>query len=333
MNLVTGATGHIGNVLVKELVKRGETVRALILPGEDLSPIDGLDVEIVYGNILDPQSLEKAFQGIKYVFHLAGIISISSVQDPIVHSVNVEGTKNMMDAALRVGVNRFIYTSSIHAFKRIPHGETIDETTPIDPVYNVAAYDRSKAEATLAVLDKVKEGLPAVIVCPTGVIGPSDYKKSELGSIMSGWLMNKVNYMIEGSYDFVDVRDVAQGLIMAREKGSIGQIYILSGHLIRVSDMWKLGQEIFSIRSILINIPLKLARFAAILAEVFYKATHTIPKLTRYSVETLQSNSVVSNLKARLYLGYQARPTSETIRDTMNWWKQNTNLLKKKNKR
>ncbi len=234
---------------------------------------------------------------------------------------------------MSAGVNRFIYTSSIHAFKRIPHGETIDETTPIDPVYNVAAYDRSKAEATVAVLEKVKEGLPAVIVCPTGVIGPYDYKKSELGSIMSGWLMNKVNYMIEGSYDFVDVRDVVQGLIMAREKGSIGQIYILSGHLIRVSDMWRLGQEIFSIRSILINIPLKLARFAAFIAELFYKTTHTIPKLTRYSVETLQSNSVVSNLKARLYLGYQARPTSESIQDTMNWWKQNTNLLKKKNKR
>ena len=333
MNLVTGATGHIGNVLVKELVKRGERVRVLILPGEDLAPIDGVDVDIVYGNVLDQQSLENAFQNVNNVFHLAGIISISSGNDPIVHNVNVEGTRNMMDAALRAGVKRFIYTSSIHAFKRIPHGQTIDETTPIDPVFNIAAYDRSKAEATLAVLEKVKEGLPAVIVCPTGVIGPYDYKKSELGSVMSGWLMNKVNYMIEGSYDFVDVRDVVQGLIMAREKGSIGQIYILSGHLIRVSDMWKLGQEIFSIRSTLINIPIKLAKFAAFIAELFYKATHTIPKLTRYSVETLQSNSVVSNLKARLYLGYQARPTSETIRDTMNWWKQNSSLLNKKNKR
>jgi len=333
MNLVTGATGHIGNVLVKELVKRGEAVRVLILPGEDLAPIDGVDVDIVYGNVLDQQSLENAFQNVNNVFHLAGIISISSGNDPIVHSVNVEGTRNMMDAALRAGVKRFIYTSSIHAFKRIPHGQTIDETTPIDPVFNIAAYDRSKAEATLAVLEKVKEGLPAVIVCPTGVIGPYDYKKSELGSVMSGWLMNKVNYMIEGSYDFVDVRDVVQGLIMAREKGSIGQIYILSGHLIRVSDMWKLGQEIFSIRSTLVNIPIKLARFAAFIAELFYKATHTIPKLTRYSVETLQSNSVVSNLKARLYLGYQARPTSETIRDTMIWWKQNSTLLHKKNKR
>ena len=100
MNLVTGATGHIGNVLVKELVKKGEAVRVLILPGEDLLPIDGLDVEIVYGNVLDRQSLDNAFQGIRNVFHLAGIISISSVQDPIVHNVNVEGTRNMMEAAL-----------------------------------------------------------------------------------------------------------------------------------------------------------------------------------------------------------------------------------------
>lgn len=330
MNLVTGATGHIGNVLVKTLVDRGEPVRVLILPGEDLTPLDGLNIEIVYGNVLDRKSLDEAFHEIDYVFHLAGIISISSEKDPVVHDVNVDGTRNMMDAAMQAGVKRFIYTSSIHAFKRIPHGQVIDETIPIDPESNVGAYDRSKAEATLAVMEKVKEGLPAVIVCPTGVIGPYDYKKSELGSVMSSWMMNKVNYMIEGSYDFVDVRDVVQGLILAREKGTIGQMYILSGHLLRVSDLWKIGKELFSIKSAIINIPMRLARFAARIAEWYYKKTRTIPKFTRYSLETLQSNAVISNLKARLYLGYKTRPTIETMKDTMDWWKMNVSLLKKK---
>lgn len=330
MNLVTGATGHIGNVLVKTLVDRGEPVRVLILPGEDLTPLDGLNIEIVYGNVLDRKSLDEAFREIDYVFHLAGIISISSEKDPVVHDVNVDGTRNMMDAAMQAGVKRFIYTSSIHAFKRIPHGQVIDETIPIDPESNVGAYDRSKAEATLAVMEKVKEGLPAVIVCPTGVIGPYDYKKSELGSVMSSWMMNKVNYMIEGSYDFVDVRDVVQGLILAREKGTIGQMYILSGHLLRVSDLWKIGKELFSIKSAIINIPMRLARFAARIAEWYYKKTRTIPKFTRYSLETLQSNAVISNLKARLYLGYKTRPTIETMKDTMDWWKMNVSLLKKK---
>lgn len=332
MNLVTGATGHIGNVLVKELVKRGESVRVLVLPGEDLIPLEGLDVEVVYGDVLDSNSLDKAFKNIKNVFHLAGIISISSSNNPIVHDVNVDGTKNMMGAAMRAGVTRFVYTSSIHAFKRIPHGQIVDETTPINPEFNIADYDRSKAEATLAVLSKVKEGLPAVIVCPTGVIGPFDYKKSELGSLMNSWMVNKVNYMIDGSYDFVDVRDVVEGLILAREKGSIGQLYILSGHLLRVSDLCRIVQELFSFKSILVNIPLKLARFAAFFAEIYYKLTKTMPKFTRYSIETLQSNAVISNMKAQSNLGYKPRPVQETIEDTITWWKQNLVFLNKQKK-
>ena len=330
MNLVTGATGHIGNVLVKELVKRGESVRVLVLPGEDLLPINGTEVEVVYGNVCDPASLDAAFADIEFVFHLAGIISITSSNNPIVHHVNVEGTQNMIDAAMRAGVKRFIYTSSIHAFKRIPHGSLVDETTPIDPAFNIADYDRSKAEATLAVLKKVEEGLPAIIACPTGVIGPYDYKNSELGSLMSSWMVNKVNYMIDGSYDFVDVRDVAHGLILAREKGKIGQLYILSGTLVRVSDLWKIAQELFSFKSILVNIPMNLARFAAFFAERYYKISKTTPKLTRYSIETLQSNAMISNLKARLYLGYNSRPLQETVRDTIEWWKQNLWQRKKK---
>jgi dihydroflavonol-4-reductase len=330
MNLVTGATGHIGNVLVKELVKRGESVRVLVLPGEDLLPIEGMNIEVVYGNVLDPASLDVAFKGIDHVFHLAGIISITSANNPLVHDVNVEGTQNMIEAAMRSGVKRFVYTSSIHAFKRIPHGQVVDETTPINPEFNLADYDRSKAEATLAVLRKVNEGLPAVIVCPTGVIGPFDYKQSELGTLMNSWMLNKVNYMIDGSYDFVDVRDVAEGLILAREKGSIGQLYILSGSLVRVSDLWKIARELFSFRSILVNIPLKLARLSAYFAEWYYKVTKTTPRFTRYSIETLQSNAAISNMKARLYLGYKSRPLQETIRDTIEWWR--SNLLRNRKK-
>ena len=116
MNLVTGATGHIGNVLVRELVERGEKVRAFVLPQEDLKPIADLDIEIIYGNVLDQESLAKAFSGIDTVFHLAGIISISSGTDYMVQQVNVEGTKNVVSAAMTAGVKKFIYTSSIHAF-------------------------------------------------------------------------------------------------------------------------------------------------------------------------------------------------------------------------
>lgn len=322
MNLVTGATGHIGNVLVRELVKRGEKVRAFVLPGEDLSPLADLNIEIAYGNVLDKASILRAFENIQCVFHLAGIISICTGTDITVHEVNVVGTRNMVEAAMEAGVERFVYTSSIHAFKRIPHGTVIDETTPIDPASNIGAYDRSKAEATLYVLEKVKVGLPAVIACPTGVVGPYDFKQSELGELINDWTLKKVNYMIEGSYDFVDVRDVVDGLIRARDKGKIGQLYILSGELIRVSDLWKLGQELLSIKTRIVNIPTSLAKFAAYFAELYYRVTKTKPKFTRYSIETLHSNAVISNLKARNALGYSPRSLRESIQDTISWWKE-----------
>jgi len=321
MNLVTGATGHIGNVLVKELVKRGEAVRVFLLPDEDLEPVKGLDIEIYYGNVLDVPSLEKALNGVTNVFHLAGVISIAPGKENLIHQVNVDGTKNIMNVALRCGVKRFVYTSSIHAFKRIPHGISIDENTPIDPACNIAAYDRSKAEATLAVLEMVKKGLPAVIVCPTGVIGPCDFKKSEMGSVIYGWMNKRVNYMIDGSYDFVDVRDVVDGVIMARDKGEVGQLYILSGHLISVGRLWSMVKEFVSPRAVRINIPVRIAKLAAIFTEQFYNLTHSIPKFTRYSVETLQSNAVINNNKAQQALGYRVRPIKETLLDTIDWWK------------
>ena len=331
MNLVTGATGHIGNVLVKELIKKGEKVRAFVLPGEDLSPLTGLPIEIVEGNILDQESINSALTGIDYVFHLAGIISIMPGEDPFVHEVNVTGTKNIAQAARKNHVKRFVYTSSIHAFKRMPKEVIIDEQSPIDPKTSIAAYDRSKAEATLGVLAEVQEGLNAVIVCPTGVLGPFDYKGSELGIMINQWMDHRVDFMIDGMYDFVDVRDVVQGIISARDRGIEGQIYILSGELIKVIDIWKMVKELVNIKALVILIPTKLAYFAAKLSDVYYKLIKSKPCFTTYSVETLHSNAVINNSKARTDLNYRPRSLSDTIRDTVNWWKE-TRLIRKGNK-
>jgi dihydroflavonol-4-reductase len=321
MNLVTGATGHIGNVLVKELLRKGEKVRVLVLPDEDLTPLNGLEVEIFQGNVLDTDSIASALKGIDYVFHLAGIISIMPGKDQLVHDVNVNGTTNMVKAARAAGVKRFVYTSSIHAFKRVQHGIVIDEHIPIDPDSTIAAYDRSKAEATLAVLAESKMGLPAVIVCPTGVLGPYDYKGSELGILIQDWMVHRVNFLIEGKYDFVDVRDVVQGMISARDRGTIGQIYILSGESIRVIDIWRMVKELVDFKSTFIQIPTKLAMFTAKISQVYYNLSHSKPRFTTYSIETLHSNSTITNNKARAALGYSPRSLRETIRDTVAWWR------------
>jgi dihydroflavonol-4-reductase len=322
MNLITGATGHIGNVLVRELVKRGEKVRIFVLPNEDLSSISDLRIEIFRGNILDKESIAPAMRGVETVFHLAGIISIMPGRNQLVHDVNVIGTMNMVDCAKAVGVKKFIHTSSIHAFIRVKHGIVIDETIPIDPECTIAEYDKSKAEATLAVLAEVKNGFPAVVVCPTGVIGPFDFKESEMGVLIQEWMSQKLNFLIEGEYDFVDVRDVVSGMILARNKGIPGQVYILSGELIKVSDIWKLVKELVTFSSKAINIPLFLAKFIAQITQVFYQLTKTKPRFTTYSIDTLQTNAVISSAKARSFLGYKPRALRESIRDTVNWWKQ-----------
>lgn len=322
MNLVTGATGHIGNVLVKELIKKGEKVRVLVLPDEDLAPLAGLDVEVFKGNVLDCESIAAALVGVDYVFHLAGIISIMPGHDQIVHDVNVNGTANMVKAARAAGVKRFIYTSSIHAFKRVAHGIVIDEDIPIEPDSTIAAYDRSKAEATLAVLAESKMGLPAVIVCPTGVLGPYDFKGSELGILIKDWMAHKVNFLIEGKYDFVDVRDVVQGMISARDKGVIGQIYILSGEAIRVIDIWRMVKELVDFKSSFIQIPTKLAMATAKISQFYYNISHSKPRFTTYSIETLHANSTFTNAKARTVLGYSPRSLRETIFDTVAWWRE-----------
>jgi dihydroflavonol-4-reductase len=243
-------------------------------------------------------------------------------EDSLVHDVNVNGTKNMVKAARQAGVKRFIYTSSIHAFKRMPHGITIDENIPIDPDSAIAAYDRSKSEATLAVLAEVQLGLPAVIVCPTGVLGPYDYKGSEMGLMINEWMKHSLNFMIEGKYDFVDVRDVVTGMIAARDRGVIGQIYILSGELIRVVDIWRMVKELLNFKASIIQVPTKLAFFAAKLSDYFYRHFKIKPIFTTYSLETLHSNAVINNNKAKNILGYHPRSLKETIRDTVNWWKE-----------
>ncbi len=328
MKLVTGATGHIGNVLVRSLNERGERVRAMIMPGEDPSPLNGLDGEIVEADVLDYQSLLKAFKHIDVVYHLAGIISILPGKDNMLQAVNVIGTRNVIQAARTAGVRRLVYTSSIHALRRIPEGVTIDETVPFDPEHAISSYDLSKASASLDVLNAVRDGLDAVIVCPTGVIGPYDFRLSELGQLILDCVDQKPMLYVDGAYDFVDVRDVAQGLILAGEKGRRGESYILSGERIAVLDIIKIVQEVLGTRLFSLKIPFSLARFTANLTPFYYRLTRAKPRFTSYSLATVTSNSYISHAKANHELGYHPRPLRESLADTVKWFKRNKHSKK-----
>lgn len=328
MILVTGATGHIGNVLVRKLLKRGESVRALVLPGEDCSPIQGLNLERVNGDVLDLESLTAACQDIQLVYHLAGMISIMPGPNEQVRRVNVEGTCNMIQAAMQTGVRRLVYTSSIHAIARAPHGIQIDESVPYDPEHALSAYDRSKAQASLEVLKAVREGLDAVVVCPTGVIGPYDYRHSEMGYLILNSMRGKLQIGIDGAYDFVDVRDVAEGLILAGGKGRCGENYILSGEQLSLRQLIALTQEASGRKSYLLQLPMQLAHFLANLAPLYYRLSQSKPLFTPYALATVISNSNISSAKAQQELGYRPRSLRQTIADSVEWFRmKNHNTL------
>ncbi len=321
MILVTGATGHIGNVLVRELLERGERVRALILKDEDCTALEDLDVELVEGDVLDFASLLNALEGVELVYHLAGIISIMPGKNARVWRVNVEGTRNVLRAVQEKDVRRLVYTSSIHALRRVPHGVIIDESVPFDPHHAISAYDQSKAIASLEVMHAAGQGLDAVIVCPTGVIGPYDYRLSEMGKIILDAVEEKPLIFIDGSYDFVDVRDVARGLVLAAEKGRRGESYIFSGEQLSVLDLMNIIQQETGKKIRPMRLPLGLARFFSLFTPLYYQITRQKPRLTTYSLKTLQSNSNISSAKARRELGYAPRTLRLSIADAIQWFR------------
>ncbi len=322
MVVVTGATGHIGNALVRELVKNGTIVRALVLPQEDISSLKHLPIEIVKGDVTDYDSLAKAFEGTSYVYHLAGVVSISSGDKNLLQKVNVEGTRNVVRACMEAGIKRLVYTSSIHAFPELPHGKTIIEIKEFHPDKVVGDYAKSKAMATNIVLDAVKEGLNAVIVHPTGVVGPYEFKLSNTGQLIVDFLRRRLYAYIDGGYDFVDVRDVAHGIILACEKGRIGENYILSGEQITIKQLLKYLEEATGVEAPKCKIPLWLAKITAPLSELYYKMLRQQPLYTSYSIYTLCSNSLTSHSKATMELGYRPRPIKQALFDAVHWIKE-----------
>ena len=328
MVLVTGATGHVGNALVRELLALHKIIRVLVLPGEETSGLKDLPVEIVEGDVLKPETLPPAFVGVEDVYHLAGIISIMPGPNELMRRVNVAGTGNVLEACRRAGIRRLVYTSSIHALGRPPLGVVIDETLPFDPQCEAGEYDRTKAEATLSVLEAVSQGLDAVIVCPTGIIGPYDYRDSETGKLIAGWMGERLSLLVDGIFNWVDVRDVARGHILACEKGRTGEAYILGGERVSLATMWAQVREAAGIYSQTVIIPFRLAQATAQAATVWYRLTRTHGRFTPYSLETVNDNSDICIDKARRELGYNPRPFSETIRDTVRWWKDQRRLVR-----
>ncbi len=321
MIVVTGATGHLGNNLVRALVGRGETVRCLVLPRDNLRALDGLSVEIVRGDVRRLDDLRRAFAGADVVYHLASVIAISSGQARLLNQVNVRGARNVVDACLELGVRRLVYTSSVHAFVEPPHGQAIDEMAPFDPDGIRFAYGKSKAKATLAVLDGVRRGLDAVILNPTGIIGPYDFGPSEMGQLFVAFARGQVKAYVDGGYDFVDVRDVAAAHLAACEKGRTGESYLLSGEYVTVRELLSILAKLTGRPEPRRHIPAWAADLAAPFSVLYGRLTRTRPLFTPDSLYYLRSNSMTSHGKATRELGYHPRPVRRSVAETVKWLK------------
>lgn len=319
--LVTGASGHLGNILCRKLCSMGESVRALVLPGDPAPALEGLQVEKVEGDLLSPQDLDRFLtlpedtEG--YLFHLAGLISIFKKVGKKLYDVNVVGTKRLLEAARCHRIKRFLYTSSVHAIPEKPKGEVQAEVSHFDPALVKGAYAKTKAEATQAVLDAGKAGMDVVVVHPSGIIGPLDFGDGHLTRLVFSYANRKIPVSLGGGYDFVDARDVADGMIEAMEKGRSGETYILSGHYASMDELFGEMAELTNRKRFRVIIPLWFAAMYAGIAELFAKMRKRTPLYTRYSIFTLGSNGVFTHAKASRELGYKVRPLRETLKDSL----------------
>ncbi len=324
--LLTGAAGHLGTALIKQLIEQQKAVRALVLPGEmHLSKLVDSGAEIVYGDVRSLESLEPFFANPEgrdlVVIHAAGIVSIASRYVKMVQDVNVTGTKNIVELCKKHRVKRLVYVSSVHAIPEAPQGQTICEISQFDPQKVTGLYAKTKAEATQLVLDAAAEGLNACVVHPSGIIGPYDYGHGHLTQLIIDYLKGRLTACVNGGYDFVDVRDVAAGILSCCEKGEPGQCYILSGAYVDVKDLLFLLHEITGKRAIRTILPRWFAKCTAPLAELYYKLLRQPPLYTSYSLYTLAVNAKFSHEKASGLLGYQPRPLRQTLEDTASWLK------------
>jgi len=322
---VTGASGHIGANLVRLLLDSGRRVRVLV--HRDTAALEGLDVERVPGDVLDPSSLRTAFDGVEVVYHLAAIITLKPRRDARAQEVNVEGTRNVVAACETQGVRRLIHFCSIHAFSPDPKDGVIDETRLISQDSHAAPYDRSKADGDRVVQAAVARGLDAVVLHPTGVLGPHDYKPSAMGRVLLDLCRRRLPAAVQGGFNWVDARDVCLGAMAAERTGRRGERYLLAGHYLSVPDLVRMVTEIAGVKPPLLGtMPMALARLGIPFAAVAGRLTGSEPRFTGPSLQALRQHQRISHAKAARELGYAPRPLRQTVEDSIQWFRESGRL-------
>jgi dihydroflavonol-4-reductase len=324
--VVTGAAGHVGANLVRALLAQGRPTRALV--HVDRKSVEGLDVEVIEGDIRDPDSLVDAFDGAEVVYHLAAHISLSREEWLLLESVNVIGTRNVVEACLHRGVHRLVHFSSIHTIAQAPKDIPVDESHPLVESRHCLSYDHSKAAAEEEVRKGIEKGLDAIIISPTAIIGPYDYRPSHFGEALLRLANGNLPALVTGGFDWVDVRDVIQGATRAEEQAPTGAKYILSGHWVSLRDVATLVEQITGVPAPSFICPMWLARIGTPVITVFDRLAGRRPLYTSVSLQALRGHRNISHQKATRELNYYPRSFRETIIDTLSWFEETGRLAR-----
>ena len=329
--LVTGASGFVGSNLIRELVESGYTPVAFIRESSPTDNLKDVEVEIRYGDIRDEESLERAMNGCQVVFHTAALYSFWQRKTETFYEINVKGTINVLEAARKKGVERVVYTSTTGAIGLCKGEKPLDETALENPPpwyydpWNIGDhYARSKILAQREVLKRAKEDkMDIVIASPSAPIGWGDIKPTPTGLLILKFLNREIPFYSDVGLCLVNVKDVAKGHILALEKGKTGEIYILGGHNVFLSDVFSLMSQMTGLRTP-IKLPRKISSFLGYIVGFFLEMwaylTGRPPLITRAQAKASQLNLFYSSEKAKKELGYEISPLENAIEDAIKYF-------------
>ncbi|MGB0910081.1 MAG: NAD-dependent epimerase/dehydratase family protein [Nitrospirales bacterium] len=318
--LVTGGNGFVGVHLCQYLVEQGATVRAMVRNPNDVSQLNHQSLEIVKGDILDPESLARVMEDCEQVYHLAANVKFFTRHPEAMRAANMQGTVNVLSAARTAGVRRFIHTSTAAVFRRGPHGWLADETMLKSDSEAIGTYELSKLEADRAAASAAKEGLPVVIVNLVAPVGPGDAKPSPIGQTILQFLKGKFPAYTDSGLNVVDVRDAVVGHCLVAEKGRLGERYIVGGENISLKKFLDLLSELSGVPSPTIRVPYSLTLIGGVMGEITGRLTNSDPLACLASVRMGKYPHFVNIEKAKHELGYQPGPIREALVEEISWF-------------
>ena len=322
-SLVTGGTGFIGANVVRALLRAGDEVRVLARPDSNLSNLRGLRVDVVRGDLCDLPSLRAATRACARVFHVGALYSFW-VRDPdLVYEVNVEGTRNVLDAAAEAGAKRIVVTSSVAALAVPGKGEVVTEETAASPSRIVGAYKRSKYLAEQVALEAAGRGLPVVVVNPSFPVGPWDVKPTPTGQVIVDFLNRRMPAYIETGMNVVAVEDVAEGHLLAAERGRIGERYILGGENVTMRQLLGILADVTGLPAPRIRVPYRPILALSYANALACRVTRTAPRMTPDTIRMSHHAMYYDPSKARRELGLPATPIDEALRRAVEWFTAN----------